>query len=372
MNVTYTRKAFTEILPGLPLFILKATTVYMVHKGISPVIASILLILIVIALASSYVVFTNRLAQEQTETAEEQAQKVRTGAATLFHIETVSGRNVVVVNDGLQDLSPADLTVIVDSTQLNFTHSGTPIKPRESGTLTVQGLWRIGPGEHRLQMRGASKTDSVTVRVDPVKEGRVLDMRFDEGSGDTANDLSGNRNVGTLKNGPVWTQGRFGNALDFDGVDDYVALPTQTVLDGSTTATVEAWVNPNAGFTSNYRAIYYESTSGGSNNFLLQTNVIGGEVRFFISPTLCQTLQALQSNKWSHIVGSYDGSEMRIYIDGNLMQSCAKTGAISDANIPKNIGRYEGGSQYFSGAIDGVRIYNRAYVPDELYVLRRA
>jgi hypothetical protein len=54
----------------------------------------------------------------------------------------------------------------------------------------------------------------------------VLYLPFDEGSGDKTSDLSNNGNDGTLGNNPAWTEGKFKNALEFDGTDDYVETPT--------------------------------------------------------------------------------------------------------------------------------------------------
>src|SRR3989338_5343069 len=58
---------------------------------------------------------------------------------------------------------------------------------------------------------------------------------FDEGAGTTANDSSGNNNTGTLTNGPTWTTGKIGQALNFDGVNDYVDLgfPSALQLSGT-------------------------------------------------------------------------------------------------------------------------------------------
>src|SRR3989338_1965645 len=53
---------------------------------------------------------------------------------------------------------------------------------------------------------------------------------FDEGAGTTANDSSGNNNTGTLTNGPTWTTGKIGQALNFDGSDDYVKIPGTATL----------------------------------------------------------------------------------------------------------------------------------------------
>ena len=54
---------------------------------------------------------------------------------------------------------------------------------------------------------------------------------FDEGKGDIAKDYSGNKNDGVLKGGPTWVAGKFGNALEFDGIDDNVEVPNMAGID---------------------------------------------------------------------------------------------------------------------------------------------
>ena len=55
---------------------------------------------------------------------------------------------------------------------------------------------------------------------------------FNDGTGDTAKDSSGNGNDGILTNGPVWVEGKFGKALQFDGTDDYVSVDDTDKLSG--------------------------------------------------------------------------------------------------------------------------------------------
>jgi len=65
---------------------------------------------------------------------------------------------------------------------------------------------------------------------------------FDEGTGLTATDLSGNNNTGVLTNGPLWTAGKFNGGLSFDGIDDYVEIDHSASLNITRELTVSAWV----------------------------------------------------------------------------------------------------------------------------------
>ena len=92
---------------------------------------------------------------------------------------------------------------------------------------------------------------SASAAVDPTLVGWWW---FDEGGGTTAADSSGNKNNGALMNGAPWGTGKFGKAVQLDGVDDYVQIPHSTTLCVSNEVTVMAWINtprleyPGAGY----------------------------------------------------------------------------------------------------------------------------
>ena len=64
---------------------------------------------------------------------------------------------------------------------------------------------------------------------------------FNENTGGTTADATTNGNTGTL-NGPVWTTGRFGAGLSFDGTNDYVLVNDASSLDIAGELTLEAWI----------------------------------------------------------------------------------------------------------------------------------
>ncbi len=75
----------------------------------------------------------------------------------------------------------------------------------------------------------------------------------------------------------------------------------------------------------------------------------------------------IQSGTWYHFVGTYDGSQMRLYLNGNLESSTPKTGSVFNSTTPLQLGRYG----YFSGwryhgSIDEVALWNRALTPSEV------
>jgi hypothetical protein len=91
---------------------------------------------------------------------------------------------------------------------------------------------------------GASTPSILSHQAKAATSGLAGYWKFDEGSGTVASDSSNNGNTGTLVNGPQWVDGIRGNALTFDGVDDYVDVLDSNNLDVSQSITIEAWVKP--------------------------------------------------------------------------------------------------------------------------------
>jgi len=89
-----------------------------------------------------------------------------------------------------------------------------------------------------------------------LKEKLIAYWSFDKGSGDEVTDDSGNGRNGTIV-GPKWASGKFGSALEFDGVDDYVDLAktSATLFDGIAEFTITAWVKPVHKNTNDWPAI---------------------------------------------------------------------------------------------------------------------
>ena len=189
---------------------------------------------------------------------------------------------------------------------------------------------------------------------------------MDEGTGSVVGDRSGNGNVGTLTNGPVWTTGRFGAALQFDGVDDRVRIPDSSSLDLTSAATFEAWVFPTA-VPTGWRTIlqkeveaYFFSASGGENR-----PVIGGTINGTCCPQAVGPA-ALAANVWTHLAATYDGSQMRLYVNGAQVASVSASGAYAVSALPLWMGGNAVYGEHFRGKIDEVRVYARALSAAEI------
>src|SRR5206468_3437394 len=182
-------------------------------------------------------------------------------------------------------------------------------------------------------------------------------------------DSSGNGNTATLVNGPLWTAGKVGNALYFDGIDDNLTVPDSNSLDLSSSFTLSAWVNPVSTFTDfrsilvkNYKYYLYASVAG----YCGDGSPLGGfsEVT---NQTVCQP-SPLPANAWTYLALSYNGSTLTLYRDGISVATSNATGALSATTGTLQIGANQFG-EYFKGLIDEVRIYKRALTDTEIQAI---
>jgi len=194
---------------------------------------------------------------------------------------------------------------------------------------------------------------------------------FDEGSGTIAYDASGYGNNGTLVNGPVWrcanidpnyTPSGTGCSLSFDGVDDYVNVPHSASLD-TPYRTYSAWVkNPTqSGVPPDLKILVSKEVAyqGGMylNRFTTPHSINYYE---YISGVVKSAYVALPAdNVWYFITGTFDGTAMRLYINGVLKSTVVVSGTIDSNNQPVRIGGGISG-RYVIGLIDEVRIYEKA------------
>jgi fibronectin type 3 domain-containing protein len=190
--------------------------------------------------------------------------------------------------------------------------------------------------------------------------GLVAGYAFEEGTGTSVSDASGNNNGGTLAAGTTWTaQGRFGSALQFSGTTSGVTVADANSLDLTTGMTVEAWVFPTIA-PAGWRAVvgkdvdrYYLMASSNTNLPIIgATFSPGGNLNTY-APS------ALAVNTWTHLAATYDGTTVRLFVDGVQVATRAQSGALTTSTSPLTIGHNFYGER-FTGRIDEVRVYNRA------------
>jgi hypothetical protein len=200
-------------------------------------------------------------------------------------------------------------------------------------------------------------------------DGVVGSWHFDEGSGTIAYDSSGNNNNGTLYNSPSWVDGKFGKALSFDGVDDYVEIPDAPSLQITNAITISAWLKFPVGVASG-KGVVQKYPGGGDYDYMLYLSLNGYPSIYFKNPagTAFATNYPVdhRDNNWHHWVGTFDGRYLKIYVDGVLRNTTDTGGTTIRVTSGQPLHIMHGWSGYLNGIIDEVHIYNRALSGEEI------
>ncbi len=232
------------------------------------------------------------------------------------------------------------------------------------------------------------------IRV-PVVSGAVAVWHMDEGRGGILKDSSGGDSDGII-HGARWVKGRFGRALAFDGVDDYIDLDLQVAnLDFDAPASIVMWFMPGNDSTGPGNCLYnlFNSAEGDwDRGFLIctgnltsavadeQVNIIWSAPNFthlYYSAPIA--LWTADSPAWHQLVVTLDGSRTRAYLDGREL-------VLKLRNTPSQFGKYgdgiradtarigmafhpDGPGTYYKGLLDEVTICNRALSAWEVQAL---
>ncbi|MDI5951247.1 choice-of-anchor D domain-containing protein [Flavobacterium yafengii] len=145
--------------------------------------------------------------------------------------------------------------------------------------------------------------------------------------------------------------------LDFDGRNDYGQ--STAILGGLANASLMAWINLNPAFSS-------EGVIVGQNNFQIRITA-GKKLEAVVNGTSVLFNTTLNVSQWYNVGVIYDGSNIKLYLNGTLVTSQAKTGSIpADASL-LTLGRDPGtNTKYFKGKIDEVRVFNLALTESQL------
>jgi len=245
---------------------------------------------------------------------------------------------------------------------------------RISGSVTDRQFRQI----HITLMPGEA---TLVVKVSPVgvisqDMGEVGWWRFDEGSGIQVIDSSGMGNTGTLSLGTLgnttpanaWVEGVSGGALSFDGADDFVDVGNSSILQPAI-GSVQAWVHLRE---HKGQVIWTGSTGGAARRHGSIDMISSGIVRLYISNNvsaqIVENITIIPLNRWVFLTGTWNGTRVKIYIDGILDRNEEQTIVPAGTIHAKRIGALNPPAfpLAFNGIIDEVRIYNRALSASEV------
>lgn len=189
--------------------------------------------------------------------------------------------------------------------------------------------------------------------------GPVGYWNLDEGTGiSTVNDRSGNDYTSTM-NGSMtesdWVTGKFGHALNFDGSDDEISIADGA--DYSTdTFTISAWVYIDS--DNETEQTIFDNRDANDDGFVLEIAASGANDVACRYNTTDASDGSLSTDTWYHVACTSDGSNIRIYIDGQPFSPVAITGSIAETTNAAIGGRNYTTGTNFPGSIDDVRFYN--------------
>lgn len=191
-------------------------------------------------------------------------------------------------------------------------------------------------------------------------EGLVAAYSFDEGEGTLAADSVGGHD-GTVQNAS-WAPGKFGPALRFKGVwSERVSVPSSPDLEFTGPFTIDTWIRPVA--SGEWMPIVFKENGGSESYGLEADDSTPGIPEGFVGSggefTEVEASEALPLHSWSYLAVTFDGEDLRLYVDGTLVGTKAAPAPEGGSGVLK-IG------PNFKGKIDELRLYERALDLEEI------
>ena len=258
----------------------------------------------------------------------------------------------IVTIDGIPRTTP-----YVHDTLVNFNHAIAAPDQSSGGTAYTFASWSDGGAQsHTITVPATDRSYAATFNASAPSQ-LLAAYGFNEGSGTTSQDASGNANTISLTN-TTWTaSGRYSSGLSLNGTSSR-ARTANTVELGSR-FTVEAWVlNPT-------NAAYETIASVGSNRNLYLAN---GTLGFWNGTADFAFGAALPLNTWTHVALTSDGAALRAYVNG-VQQGATQNVALAAFAGQLQLGAWITGASnadFLGGTLDEVRVYNRTLAPAEI------
>ncbi len=199
----------------------------------------------------------------------------------------------------------------------------------------------------------------------PVDKSLVLYLPFEEGSGDTTEDLSQYGHEANLVNDPKWVDGQYGKALEFDGTN-YVIIPINDDLQLRETFTAEFWVKRDASQAAGWN---YMVAAGELRWAVIYNTDQKGYIYTRSGGTWAQRIVTSipLTEDWTHIAATYDVNKgVTLYFNAEEAGTGAKPPVVDEIDGSIMVGARHPGSEFFTGVIDDVVLYNRIISLDEI------
>lgn len=296
----------------------------------------------------------------------------------------------VLNNNPYFSASSWPVSIVADQWMLIVGHiwpvgSGTGTNHVDSGLWNTSGtkfsgptyngdfVWQTSSTTTNLRSYLYYSTDTTTrqqwyqPRIDLVDGTEPTVAELIAGVGSKWYDLTGTNHGNILNSAALYNSAGY---MNFDGVDDYVDCGNPTSfssIGGTNNITVSSWVYYTAygGGGQTYSVITVKGNpwtwlmENPSNTFRFRITAGGSDVS--VADTSTHAL-----NTWYNVVGTYDGANMRIYVNGVLKNTIAQTGTLGVNSVSAKIGTYTGTTYNLTGRIANVSVYNRTLTASEI------
>ncbi|KAF0131594.1 MAG: hypothetical protein FD155_118 [Bacteroidetes bacterium] len=272
-------------------------------------------------------------------------------------VATYDGSNLKIFIDGIEKATTA--------TSGNLNHNTSTIT---IGSLDTQSYFSGLIDEVMIFNKSLDPTDIEALREETLNpsygdEFLISHWKLDEGTGTAVQDSKGS-NHGLASN-ISWGSGMAGSAVECNGINSNISIPNHTSLNPVTEISMMAWVK-----TYENKTTKVAQKGDWDGHGLGQGKWDGWNVHVRTADNMSHTLHwgegLPQFDVWYHLAMTYDGSALRIYVNGQLKNSTALTGSLKVNSRAFSIGSDNGAQKFFNGLIDDVKYYGKALSPIEI------
>jgi uncharacterized Zn-binding protein involved in type VI secretion len=266
-----------------------------------------------------------------------------------YVVGTWDGTSSKIYINGVLKNSAA-LTGTMSATANNVLIGSNPSNNRQfNGTIDEVRIWNRALSQTEIQ----SEMQSSMLLSRP-----IATWSFEESSG---NQISDNH---------IRLSGKTGSAISFDGSNDYIRIKDNSSLDLTNAITLSAWIYPTS-WPSTYPRIVSKEVTNTAAPYALELDNSGKRALlclFIGTSESCvdSGVNSISLKQWYYVVGTWDGTSSKIYINGVLKNSAALTGTMSATANNITIGSNPSNNRQFAGIIDGVKIYNYALTGSDI------
>ena len=183
---------------------------------------------------------------------------------------------------------------------------------------------------------------------------------LDEKSGDIVHDVIGGNDGTFAVGGFEWVAGKFDGGLKFDGATTHVEIPRNPALESADSVTLMLWVK-------------FDSTAGrqeivtyGDSYFIsLNAGVFRAWIHQGGWPN-ADGVTAPEVGEWYFVAMTYDGADIKIYVDGVLEGTTASPGKIDYLDIIMRFGKHHAENWVLNGILDEVEVWDKAMTEEEI------